>query len=73
MAIILYYIILYYIILYFSNDNETSYVKAISHQAEFSARREIFFCLKTSWRRVGVKRQKEISFRVEKVMFFCLN
>ena len=25
----------------------------------------IFFCLKTNWRRVGVKRRKKISFRAE--------
>ena len=31
----------------------------------FSARSGIFFCLKTNWRRVCVKRQKKISFRAE--------
>ena len=35
------------------------------NQAEPSARSDIFFCLKTNWRRVGVKRQKKISFRAE--------
>ena len=40
-------------------------LKAIFHQAEFSARSDIFFCLKTNWRRVGVERQKKISFRTE--------
>ena len=29
------------------------------------ARSDIFFCLKTNWRRVGIKRQKKISFRGE--------
>ena len=29
---------------------------------------DIFFCLKTNWRRVGVKRQKKISFGAENVM-----
>ena len=28
-------------------------------------RGDIFFCLKTNWQRVGVKRQKKISFCVE--------
>ena len=40
-------------------------LEAIFHKAEFSARSDIFFCLKTNWRRVGVKRQKKISFRAE--------
>ena len=40
-------------------------LKTIFHQAEFSARSDILFCLKIDWRRVGVKRQKKISFRVE--------
>ena len=30
-----------------------------------SARSDIFFCLKTNWRRVGAKRQKKMSFRTE--------
>ena len=38
-------------------------LKAIFHQAEISARSDIFFCLKINWRRMGVKRQKKISFR----------
>ena len=45
---------------------QKSCLKAIFHQADFSARSDIFFCLKTNWRRVGVKRQKKISFRAEK-------
>ena len=40
-------------------------LKAVFHQAEFSARSDMFFCLKTNWWRVGVKRQKKISFRAE--------
>ena len=40
-------------------------LKAIFHLAEFSVWSEIFFCLKTNWQRVGVKRQKKISFRAE--------
>ena len=41
------------------------HVKAVFHQAEFSTRSDIFFCLKTNWRSVGVKRKKKISFRME--------
>ena len=32
-------------------------LKAIFHWAEFSARSDIFFCLKIDWRKVGVKRK----------------
>ena len=45
-----------------SNKPKASALKAIFHWAEFSARSDIFFCIKTNWRRVGVKRQKKISF-----------
>ena len=45
-------------------DNGRS-LKAVFHQAKFSSRSDIFFCLKTNGRRVGVKRQKKISFREE--------
>ena len=38
-------------------------MKAIFHKSEFSERSGIFFCLKTNSRRVGLKRQKKISFR----------
>ena len=40
-------------------------LKAIFQRAEFSARSDISFCVKTNWRRVGAKRQKKISFRAE--------
>ena len=40
-------------------------LKVIFHKAEFSAQSDIFFCLKTNWRRVSAKRQKKISFRAE--------
>ena len=36
-------------------------LKVIFHWAEFSARSYIFLCLKTSWRRVGVKRRRSPS------------
>ena len=42
-----------------------SCIKAIFHWAEFSVRSDIFFCLKTNWRRVSVKKQKKISFHAE--------
>ena len=40
-------------------------LKAIFHQAEFSAQSDIFFCLKKNWWRVSIKRQKKISFCME--------
>ena len=40
-------------------------IKTTFHKADFSSRSDIFFCLKTNWRRVDVEGQKKISFRAE--------
>ena len=42
-----------------------SILRSFSTRRSFPREATFFFCLKTNWRRVGVKRQKKILFRAE--------